>query len=438
MSAAIPTQRRRGSASDTWPRVRLGEVCNINMGQSPESSTYNSSSEGLPFYQGNADFGIIHPKPRVWCSAPVKIAKAGDLLISVRAPIGALNFANERCCIGRGLAALSALPNVEYGFLYYALKSKVAELNAKGTGSTFKAINKRALSAISIVLPPLAIQRRIAAKLDLLCDIVSKRKNQLSQLNQLVKSRFVEMFGDVHDSVAIGQACVVMNGYAFKSAQYVSDGIRVIRITNVQQGYMEDPNPEFYPREKEGEIQKYMLQENDLLISLTGNVGRVALLPKEFLPAGLNQRVGCLRIRSGINLLKSYLYWALNNQTFECACIESSRGVAQKNMSSEWLKQYLIPIPPLALQREFAAFVEKVDKLAAAVKRGLEAAERLYRQQMQELFGETATKTTKTTETTKTTKTANAGGFSLSGLSTPSQGLNSPVGHRAKGGNANG
>ena len=435
MSAAIPTQRRRGSASDTWPRVRLGEVCNINMGQSPESSTYNSSSEGLPFYQGNADFGIIHPKPRVWCSAPVKIAKAGDLLISVRAPIGALNFANERCCIGRGLAALSALPNVEYGFLYYALKSKVAELNAKGTGSTFKAINKRALSAISIVLPPLAIQRRIAAKLDLLCDIVSKRKNQLSQLNQLVKSRFVEMFGDVHDSVAIGQACVVMNGYAFKSAQYVSDGIRVIRITNVQQGYMEDPNPEFYPREKEGEIQKYMLQENDLLISLTGNVGRVALLPKEFLPAGLNQRVGCLRIRSGINLLKSYLYWALNNQTFECACIESSRGVAQKNMSSEWLKQYLIPIPPLALQREFAAFVEKVDKLAAAVKRGLETAERLYRQQMQEFFGEAATKTA---ETTKTTKTANAGGFSLSGLSTPSQGLNSPVGHRAKGGNANG
>ena len=162
------------------------------MGQSPESSTYNSSSEGLPFYQGNADFGTIHPKPRVWCSAPVKIAKAGDLLISVRAPIGALNFANERCCIGRGLAALSALPNVEYGFLYYALKSKVAELNAKGTGSTFKAINKRALSAISIVLPPLAIQRRIAAKLDLLCDIVAKRKSQLSQLNQLVKSRFVE------------------------------------------------------------------------------------------------------------------------------------------------------------------------------------------------------------------------------------------------------
>ena len=200
------------------------------------------------------------------------------------------------------------------------------------------------------------------------------------------KSRFVEMFGNVHDSVAIGQACVVMNGYAFKSAQYVSDGIRVIRITNVQQGYMEDPNPEFYPREKEGEIQKYMLQENDLLISLTGNVGRVALLPKEFLPAGLNQRVGCLRIRSGINLLKSYLYWALNNQTFECACIESSRGVAQKNMSSEWLKQYLIPIPPLALQREFAAFVEKVDKLAFAVRKSLESAEKLYRQQLSEAF----------------------------------------------------
>ena len=192
MSRDAITRRRGGAESRSWPRVRLGEVCEINMGQSPESSTYNSSAEGLPFYQGNADFGEIHPTPRVWCNAPVKIAKAGNLLVSVRAPIGALNFANEMCCIGRGLAALSALPNAEHGFLYYALKSKVAELNAKGTGSTFKAINKKALSQLSIPLPPLAEQRRIVSKLDRLCDIVAKRKEQLLQLQQLVKSRFVE------------------------------------------------------------------------------------------------------------------------------------------------------------------------------------------------------------------------------------------------------
>ena len=88
--------------------MKLCEICNINMGQSPDSSLYNEEQIGMPFYQGNADFGEIHPKARMWCTKPTKIAKSGDILISVRAPIGALNIANEDCCIGRGLAAITA------------------------------------------------------------------------------------------------------------------------------------------------------------------------------------------------------------------------------------------------------------------------------------------------------------------------------------------
>lgn len=122
----------------------------------------------------------------------------------------------------------------------------------------------------------------------------------------------------------------------------------------------------------------------------------------------------------------------LSSQYFQRVVEERNRGNTQKFIALGDIRGFLLPLPPLALQREFAAFVEKVDKLAAAVKRGLEAAERLYRQQMQEFFGEAATKTT------ETTKTANAGGFRLSDLSAHSQGLNAPVGHRAKGGNANG
>ena len=192
MSGEVLTQRRRGAGSGVAMQVRLGDVCELNMGQSPESASYNTVTEGLPFYQGNADFGPIYPTPRVWCNSPVKIAEAGDLLVSVRAPIGALNFANERCCIGRGLAALRVKPDSDSKFIYYALKSNVTELNARGTGSTFKAINKKALSSLLFPLPPLADQRRIATKLDRLCDVVAKRKQQLAQLDQLVKSRFVE------------------------------------------------------------------------------------------------------------------------------------------------------------------------------------------------------------------------------------------------------
>lgn len=95
--------------------------------------------------------------------------------------------------------------------------------------------------------------------------------------------------------VKLKDICGVKNGYAFKSDNYTNSGIRVIRITNVQKGFVEDEHPEFYPLSYSDELNNYMLQENDLLLSLAGNVGRVALLNKEFLPAALNQRVACLR-----------------------------------------------------------------------------------------------------------------------------------------------
>ena len=97
--------------------------------------------------------------------------------------------------------------------------------------------------------------------------------------------------------IRVGDACEILNGYAFKSEKYVASGIRVIRIANVQKGYVEDTDPAFYPEDYLG-IDKYMLKEGDLLMSLTGNVGRVAILQKEMLPAALNQRVACLRIKN--------------------------------------------------------------------------------------------------------------------------------------------
>ena len=121
-------------------KTQINEVCIINMGQSPDSSTYNKNGNGLPFFQGNADFGVQYPEIRMWCSEPTKVAQEGDILISVRAPIGAMNIANCECCIGRGLAALTVKKDVcERKYLWYALSNKVEELNAKGTGSTFKA-----------------------------------------------------------------------------------------------------------------------------------------------------------------------------------------------------------------------------------------------------------------------------------------------------------
>ena len=119
-------------------------------------------------------------------------------------------------------------------------------------------------------------------------------------------------------TIKLGDACDILNGYAFKSSDYVENGIRVIRIANVQKGYIEDSAPAFYPLDYDG-LDKYMLEENDLLISLTGNVGRVALLEKKFLPAALNQRVACLRLKTD-KISKRYLFHILNSDFFNSNC----------------------------------------------------------------------------------------------------------------------
>ena len=177
--------------------ARLEEICAINMGQSPDSSTYNEDGNGLPFFQGNADFGEIYPAVRMWCSEPTKIAREKDILISVRAPIGALNIANCECCIGRGLAALTVNEDIcAQEYLWHALSGKVDELNSKGTGSTFKAINKKTLSETEIPLPPIDEQHKIAAVLDKVSDLIAKRQQQLDKLDEMIKARFMEIFGD--------------------------------------------------------------------------------------------------------------------------------------------------------------------------------------------------------------------------------------------------
>ena len=171
----------------------------------------------------------------------------------------------------------------------------------------------------------------------------------------------------------LGEVCEVLNGFAFKSDKYVEDGVRVIRITNVQHGYIEDNDPKFYPIDECERLNQYMLKEQDLLMSLTGNVGRVGLLDNKFLPAALNQRVACLRVKDKSVELK-YLFHHLNSELFETRCIQSAKGIAQKNMSTEWLKEYSIPIPPLPEQ---SRIVEEFDLLSNIIEK--------KRQQLSEL-----------------------------------------------------
>ncbi len=191
--------------------------------------------------------------------------------------------------------------------------------------------------------------------------------------------------------IQLKDICDVLNGYAFKSSKYVDEGIRVIRITNVQKGYIEDNAPQYYPLECEKEIEKYLLREDDLLMSLTGNVGRVAILKKEMLPAALNQRVACLRLKSSANIYKPYLFHLLNSDFFENQCIFSAQGIAQKNMSTEWLKEYQIPLYSTEKQKDIADLFDQIDALIQDRKEQQCKLDELVKSRFIELFGDIIT-----------------------------------------------
>lgn len=185
----------------------------------------------------------------------------------------------------------------------------------------------------------------------------------------------------------LGDVCEIINGYAFRSEKYSDNGIRIIRISNVQKGYIEDNLPVFYPSNDNNAL-KYQLIEGDLLISLTGNVGRVGVFERKFMPAALNQRVACIRIKDNNLLCKSFLFYFLNSDFFEEQCILSSKGVAQKNLSTEWLKEYVIPLPSLNEQRKIAAVLDKVSDLIAKRRQQLDKLDTLMKARFVEMFGD--------------------------------------------------
>ncbi|MCR0170592.1 restriction endonuclease subunit S [Faecalicoccus pleomorphus] len=375
--------------------VKLGDICKLNMGQSPDSSTYNEEENGLPFFQGNADFGQTHPKVRLWCSQPTKIANIGDILISVRAPIGALNFASCKCCIGRGLAAIQADNNkCLQKYLWYCLASKVDELNSKGTGSTFKAISKSILFETKIPLPPFEEQHKIAETLDKVSDLIAKRKQQLEKLDLLVKSKFVEMFGNPENNSnnfqieKLSKYLNVIGGYAFKSVNFLDVGIPILRIGNINSGHFKPVNMVFW--KEDFTLEKYKVYPNDLVMSLTGTVGKddygnVCILGNEYDEYYLNQRNAKLQITGNLN--KWYLMQILKFPSVKSKLTGISRGVRQANISNGDILNLCIPIPPIELQNQFADFVQQTEKTKTIINQSLEKLETLKKALMQEYFG---------------------------------------------------
>ena len=380
--------------------LRLDEVCNLNMGQSPSSDSYNQEGNGIPFFQGNADFGELYPITRVWCDEPTKIVDKGTLLISVRAPIGALNFATEKSCIGRGLAGLTVKAGYDLKYIYYVLKFKEQELNNKGTGSTFKAISKSSLG--EVLVPDISIgkQKDYVKKLDLIQRMLVDEKKQMVQLDMLIKSRFIEMFGELllnpmaWNEYPLGAVCDKVVRYpTFYGMEYLPSGTRVIRIGNIlPDGHMEldDENYVFVYDTVNEDFPETVIELNDIIMAVRGDgsaAKRIGIITEPSL-IDANISPNLIRIKVNNTMLNPiYLFYYLTGEVGQKRLDAYVNKTAKKNVAAKDIVKIVTPVPPLPLQNDFASFVHQVDKLKVAAQETLNETQKLFNSLMQQYFG---------------------------------------------------
>ena len=370
----------------------LRDVCEINMGQSPDSSSYNEEGRGIPFFQGNADFGERNPVTRVWCDAPSKIANANDILISVRAPIGAVNYAAETCCIGRGLAAITPdLNRVSSEYIFWLLKGKNAELNSKGTGSTFKAINRKALEEIQVPDVSLKEQAAHAANLETAYMIIQMRKQQLSTLDDLIKARFVEMFGDLRSNprgwpvYCFEDITEIITDGEHATPRRVDQGIYLLSARNVLDHALQLDDVDSIDQDEYDRIAKRIVpQAGDVLISCSGSVGRCCTVP-EGLKFQMVRSAALLRFDKRV--LPVYAEYMITSDDLQDQINSSKTASSQANLFQGKIAKLKGFVPPIAQQEQFVAFVSQIDKSKSVIQKSLDETQLLFDSLMQEYFG---------------------------------------------------
>ena len=273
----------------------LSDVAELVMGQSPPSTSYNDESGyGLPFYQGKTDFGATYPTPRIYCREPKKLAEAGDILMSVRAPVGATNICHGKSCIGRGIAAIRP-KGIDRDFLYFYLKKIEAYVDSLGSGAIFKAINKSQLAELPINEAgiPLPEQKKIAHVLSTVQRAIEAQERIIQTTTELKKTLMHKLFtegtrGEPQKQTEIGlipesweviplsKCAFVQTGIAKGRKISPGEGIELpyLRVANVQDGYLDLAEMKAITIGKK-EQQRYVLQDGDIVLTEGGDFDKL-------------------------------------------------------------------------------------------------------------------------------------------------------------------
>ncbi|MDD5368043.1 MAG: restriction endonuclease subunit S [Anaerolineaceae bacterium] len=343
-----------------WEWKKLGDesLLEIMMGQSPPGESYNDEGKGLPFFQGKTDFGDYYPKPRKWCTSPTKISLPGDVLISVRAPVGPTNLTAEKCAIGRGLTILRPKPTIKTKFLLFALRSLESQISEMGKGSTFAAITKSDLEQIEIPYTDPDIQNQVINRIEeFLTELVEARRLHekiVTDTNRLTDSVLAEVYPGTDEALQEGWKLLAM-------PQVCS--INPTRPRNLL--YPDETETSFVPMasvdEREGRIADLRIrsfgeikrgytyfEENDVLFA---KITPCMENGKAAIACGLNNGFGfgstefhVLRPHPGI--LPEWIYYFIRRETFRQEAKTKFRGaVGQQRVPQDFLETHLIPVP---------------------------------------------------------------------------------------------
>ena len=281
---------------------------------------------------------------------------------------------NETIIHGMNLLRLKANKDVidpayaKYYFNGHLFRSELGKITKKSVNQA--SFTVKDLKKIKIIIPPMLEQERIVFILDKIKIIIDNYQKQLEKYDALIKARFVEMFGDPitnpmrWEKALLSKVIDVVGGYAFKSGDFNEDyGVPVLRIGNINSGYFKPVNMVYWNEDEK--LEKYAIYPGDLVVSLTGTVGKndygnACIIGDDYNMYYLNQRNAKLSIEGEIN--KYYLAQLLKYEAIKQKLTGISRGVRQANISNADILNLIVPIPPLAKQNQFADFVKQIDK----------------------------------------------------------------------------
>ncbi len=357
-----------------WEVTNLSDLAKINMGQSPPSSACFDYENGLPFFQGKAEFGTKYPEVIKWCNLPTKIAEKGDILVSVRAPVGDINIAPEKCCIGRGLAAIQG-DKIYQDFLYFTMIFLKEKLVKTGQGSTFEAINKDVLFELKIPLPPSPEQKKIAEILLTIDSAIEKSSRLIEKKKELKKGLMQELLtrGIGHKTFKrtnLGEIPVEWGittiGKVAKTAsggtpnrnikEYFKGEIPWVKSGELEDNIIYDTEERITESGLRGSSAK-LFPKGALLIALYGaTVGKTGILG---IDATTNQAICSILCKENlaIEMFLQYYFILKRDQL-----VSMSSGAAQPNISQEIVQGFTIPLPPITEQKEIVHILSIVDE----------------------------------------------------------------------------